>query len=251
VAYQLESAILLCTGGRPYNEDYANYLLLSDYSCWVLADGLGGHGGGEMAAQLAVETVLDTFARQPGMSTEHLGTYLSAANSAVINAQSKDPRLANMRTTLTLLISDYQSAVWAHIGDTRLYYFHQGLLEGNRPATKDHSVPQAMADAGDIAQKDIRFHEDRNRLLRAMGNPSDFRPAITTPIALNAGDSLLLCTDGFWEYVTEPEMTLELRQSSGAEKWLAAMKERLELKIADKKITGNDNYSAIAVMIRP
>jgi PPM family protein phosphatase len=250
VAYQLESAKLLCAGGRPYNEDYGNYLLLSNYGCWVLADGLGGHVGGEVAARAAAETALDTFASQPGMSAEHLEKYLLAANCAVINAQSKDPLFANMRTTLTILVSDYQSAVWAHIGDTRLYYFQQGLLEGNRPATKDHSVPQAMADAGDITPEDIRFHEDRNRLLRAMGNPNDFRPVVAQPIELNAGDSFLLCTDGFWEYVNELDMTLELRRAAGAEEWLAAMKEQLERQIADKKITGNDNYSAIAVMIR-
>lgn len=247
---RLESEKLLCAGNRSYNEDYGDYLLLPNFGCWALADGLGGHGGGEVAAKAAVETVLDAFTRQPGMSTAHLDNYLLSANEAVIGAQSKQPRLANMRTTLTIAVSDYESLVWAHIGDTRLYYFHQGR-ESNRPLTKDHSVSQAMADAGDIAQEDIRFHEDRNRLLRALGSPDDFRPVVAAqPISLQPGDAFLLCTDGFWEFVEEPEMGAAVRQAKGAGAWLAAMQAQLQRKIVQRGINDNDNYSAIAVMVR-
>ena len=166
---------------------------------------------------------------------------LEFAQDAIVKKQEEDHMLASMRTTIVLLVTDFQSAMWAHIGDSRLYHFRSGRIIFQ---TKDHSVPQAMADAGDITHESIRFHEDRNRLLRSLGKESDLRPVIQkAPVPLHKGDAFLLCTDGFWEYVTETEMEVDLVKSDKPEQWLQNMEKR----IINRADDNNDNYSATAV----
>ena len=110
--------------------------------------------------------------------------------------------------------------------------------------TKDHSVPQVLVSAGDIRPEDIRGHEDRNRLLRSLGNQDDFRPVIfENPFQVRSGDAFLLCTDGFWEYILENEMEELLSNSDSTAQWLQLMK-KLLLSRAPKN---QDNYTAIGI----
>jgi PPM family protein phosphatase len=119
--------------------------------------------------------------------------------------------------------------------------FHEGRLQKQ---TSDHSVPQLLANAGEIDASDIRFHEDRNRLLRSIGSEDTFKPHLEqSPITLYSGDAFLLCTDGFWEYVFEAEMVEYLQQASSAATWLNTMELRLLARAPER----NDNYSAIAI----
>jgi len=210
----------------------------------VLADGLGGHGGGAAAARLAVETILNTFRATPACDSETLARCLEAANAAVCERQ-RDPHLTEMRTTAVVLVTGSATALWAHIGDSRLYYLSGGRI---RFQTKDHSVPQAMSNAGDIEPSEIRFHEDRNRLLRSLGSNDNFRPAIQPEAqAIEPGDAFLLASDGFWEYVYETEMEVEFAKSSNPEDWLKRMERRLK----ERARGDHDNYSAIAVFGPP
>src|SRR5712692_12102769 len=135
-------------GGRKVNEDALGFLTLDDGACWVVADGLGGHQGGEVASKLAVETILASFQRNRALSPEALESHLCAAHRAIIERQREDPQVNGARTTAVVLISDYEFCLWAHVGDSRLYCFQGGRLGFQ---TKDHSVPQVMADAGDLA----------------------------------------------------------------------------------------------------
>ena len=237
------TATLSHTGGRAYNEDACGHR----DGCWVLADGLGGHGGGEVASRIAVDTVLSTLApmRAPiGVpSAADLAEAIAAANRAVQAGQQTDPRLERMRTTLVVLASDGREALWAHVGDSRLYHFRDGRV---RFQTADHSVPQVMVKAGEIRPAEIRFHEDRNRLLRTLGNPDEARPTLAeTPMPLQAGDVFLLCTDGFWEYVTEAEMEVTLAKTAAPDQWLQAMTVRL----LGRAPPNHDNFSAIGVFV--
>ena len=197
-----------------------------------------------MAAQIAVEHVVATFDRHPAVSKEAVQRYIGAAQEAILAQQRKDPYLARMRSTLVVLVADAQAALWAHIGDSRLYYFRDG---GIVHQTKDHSVPQVLVAAGDLRPDEIRRHEDRNRLLRSLGHPDELQPSIEPqPHALRQGDAFLLCTDGFWDYVLEEDMQDDLAQAAHPQQWLDAMQARLVNRTDNKQ----DDYSAIAVMVQ-
>jgi serine/threonine protein phosphatase PrpC len=132
-----------------------------------------------------------------------------------------------------------------HIGDSRLYHFSHGRLKGR---TLDHSVPQMLVATGEIREKDIRHHEDRNRLIRVMGIEwASPRYELGTAVKVSAGDAFLLCSDGFWEWIEEKEMQKLLKKSSTPVAWLEAMQEVTECHSAG---TNRDNYSAIAVFIK-
>jgi len=174
-------------GGRAENQDACDFVEAGGTGCWVVADGLGGHRGGEIASRSAVEAVLTSFGKNPQLSEEAL-----------------------------------------------------------QRQTSDHSVVQVMADSGQLPREQIRHHEDRNRLLRCLGNPeSDFRPTILSePRALGANSAFLLCSDGFWENVLENEMVVDLAKSKAPAEWLTLMEDRLLERAND----GNDNYTGLAIV---
>nr|WP_321397071.1 protein phosphatase 2C domain-containing protein [uncultured Desulfobacter sp.] len=239
------TAELSVAGGRKENQDACGFLEKPPFYCWVVADGLGGHRGGEIASRLAVESVLKTFKDIPEVSTQVLLQYIEAAQTSILSRQEEDVALRAMRTTLVILIAGPKGAMWAHVGDSRLYHFSGGRIIFQ---TMDHSVSQAMVNAGEITAEEIRSHEDRNRLLRALGNKRDVRPAVEKKIhTVKPGDTFLLCTDGFWEYVLETEMAVDLVCSENPTNWLELMAER----IADRGSGAFDNYSGIGIFIDP
>lgn len=238
-----DTAMISSAGGRTYNEDCAAYYEHHGRYCWVLADGLGGHGGGDKAAQTAVEAVLTSFQAYPDIRRDALEAHLAAAQQAVLQAQRQDMRLQRMRTTLVVLLADQECCLWGHAGDSRLYYFRNGALQFQ---TQDHSVPQALVLAGDIDAAAIRGHEDRNRLLQTLGNADKLKPALTAePQPLRPGDSFLLCSDGFWEHVLESDMEIDQCKAATPEQWLRIMEQRLLAQIRPGE--EHDNYSALAV----
>jgi len=236
-------ATLSKTGGREENEDCVGVRLLSDgLGCWVVADGLGGHGGGETASRLAVDTILATFAASPAISSSSLFHCVESAHRDILTHQSNTLTDGNMRTAIAVFCSDGLIAHWAHAGDVRVYVFRDGDVAFQ---TKDHSVPQALVNAGEIGSDEIRGHEDRNRLLRCLGSPEKFLPSVLeNPFVILRGDVFLICTDGFWEHVTELEMLLDWCKSLNLRDWL----DRMELRLLKLAPQGHDNYSAIALL---
>jgi serine/threonine protein phosphatase PrpC len=211
--------------------------------CWVLADGLGGHHGGATASRVALDSMLASFQEDSTVSPEALTAHIDRANQAILERQQSEPELQSMRTTVVALLASPEAAVWAHVGDSRLYRFYGKTCE----RTKDHSVPQRLADAGEIKEDQIRFHEDRSRLLRSLGSREKAGAEVAqAERAPRAGDAFLLASDGFWEWLTEAEMAEDLRSSFGSKEWLGKMEARIQAR-ADE---GHDNYSAIGVMLR-
>jgi len=210
---------------------------------WALADGLGGHRGGEVASKTAVTAILEQWSPALAHTPQSLLSLVEAGQSAIIAEQQANSTLLSMRTTLVLLMAKGDNVLWGHCGDSRLYHFRDCAVEFQ---TKDHSVPQSLVDAGEITKEQIRTHEDRNRILKAVGNPEGVKPTILdTPRKVKPGDAFLLCSDGFWEYVTETEMAVDLAKSKKPEEWLKLMELRLLGKVED----GNDNYSALAMFV--
>ena len=113
--------------------------------------------------------------------------------------------------------------------------------------THDHSVPQMLVDAGKISPAEIRGHEDQNRLIRAMGQEGDIHPTIFPALfPLQAGDAVLLCSDGVWTHVLESEMELDLSEVSSASEWLG----KIECRILARAEGPYDNYTAAAVLFQ-
>ncbi len=233
------------TGGRSANEDYVDSLQLPDVNttCWVVADGLGGHRGGAIASKLVVETALRSFREQPAVSADAVQRHVDQAQEALLAAQRSDASLAQMRSTIVVLISNGREAVWGHVGDSRLYQ-----LSGNRVVarTRDHSVSQALVDGGQIQQHEQGAHEDRSRLLRSLGKEGEPTPAtIGGPSTLCRDDAFLLCTDGFWEHLDDTALEIDYCASEDADAWL----ERLEARLRAQGSQLKDNYTAAAVRV--
>jgi PPM family protein phosphatase len=238
-----ETATLSAPGGRPDNEDSLGYRMVEGSGCWALADGLGGHRGGEIASRLAVDAVLSSFEENPAMAGDVLNTHVVRANQALLDRQIAEPELTQMRTTMVMLMASSEAAMWAHAGDSRLYWLRDGkILE----QTRDDSVPQRLADAGEISVDQIRFHEDRARLLNSLGARDQVAASHREmPGAPQANDAFLLASDGFWECVTEPEMETDFAGARSSEAWMG----RMEARVKERATAGHDNYSAIAVRV--
>lgn len=240
------TAALTDRHGRANNEDCHCYFQTPALSCWVVADGLGGHLGGDLASRLAAEEIIASCAALGEFSPRALSRHLEAAQQALIARQQADPPYTEMRTTAVVLLAAKDQALWAHLGDSRLYHFRNGRLVFQ---TRDHSVSQALVNAGELKAEEIRTHEDRHRLLRALGEEGRFQPALKEePQPLEPGDAFLLCTDGFWQYVLEAEMEEALSRSDTPGVWLDRLAEVLRRRARESSQTP-DNYTALAVFL--
>ena len=230
-------------GGRDYNEDSVAVFEGEDRVCVIVADGLGGHGGGKTASETASGLMARAFANSPDPVDEQwLNEIFDSANQAVLYHQTARCR---MKTTCVALFIRDGGAWWAHAGDSRLYHFVDGALEF---CTMDHSVSQMAVLSGEITRAQIRFHEDRTKVLRALGADEDIKADIDyAPVFDGRFHAFLLCSDGFWEYVLEGEMEIDLSKAQTPGEWIGYMTERLEKKVSGK----NDNYTAAAVFVIP
>ena len=241
---RMESACLSKVGGRKANQDAYGFECNEDGGCWLVADGLGGHAGGEVASRIAVDYALARFREDSAASLQFVSDCFQIVQRAIREKTVEDFYLAGMRTTMVLLACNQVEAVWGHVGDSRLYWFRQGKI---LQQTRDHSVPQMLVDAGKISPQEIRGHEDQNRLTRALGQEGELRPTLlATSFPIQEGDAALLCSDGVWTYVLEPEMEADLSVSHSAAEWL----ERLEKRILQRATGPYDNYTAIAVLFQ-
>ena len=229
-------------GGRGHNEDYTMALSLGDTYCRVVADGLGGHHGGEVASRIACEVAIKSFQANPAVTSEAVNQHIRNADDAIRQQQRVNGAQGQMKSTIVILVANASQAVYGHVGDTRLYHFRAGRVFQQ---TKDHSMPQKLVDAGEIAPSDVRHHDDRSRLLRALGEDQPVRASvISEPVLIGRGDAFLLCTDGFWENVIEAEMEIDLSKSASPAEWLKYMEDRLQERVSG----GFDNYTAAAVL---
>jgi PPM family protein phosphatase len=236
-----DTELITDKGGRSWNEDACGSTVVGTTNCWVVADGLGGHSGGQVASQLAVDAVIESFRRDPAVSSTAMNAHFQAAHNTILDAQVRDTEVGQMQSTLVILISDGRTAIWGHIGDSRLYHFREGKIVF---CTRDHSVSQLKVDTGDLDHDGIRRDIDRNRLLQAAGKKDRFAPTVLEePKELCRGDAFLLCADGFWEKVAEVEMEIDFVKSKASSDWLANLRRRLIERLG----SNSDNYTIIAV----
>ncbi|TFZ01192.1 PP2C family protein-serine/threonine phosphatase [Ramlibacter rhizophilus] len=193
-------------GGREKNEDRMGYCYTRESGLFVLADGMGGHPEGEVAAQLALQTVSALFQREARPVVRHSGEFLAAALMAahqqIIRYASERAMLDTPRTTLVAAVLQQSSATWVHCGDSRLYLVRDGQL---LTRTRDHSYLEQHA-AGVIRLEQV----NRNILFTCLGSPSKPVYDVTGPVSLQQGDKLLLCSDGLWGSLSDADIVRQL-----------------------------------------
>ena len=228
-----------CIGGRNYNQDSLWYSEDINHALWVVADGLGGHHHSEMASSLIIRTVEEAWKQNFSVD---LGTLLLDCHSKILALQEEHPEAGNAASTAVLarLEGDLFSVV--HAGDSRLYYFRNSELMFR---TKDHSIAQMNVTLGEISEKEQRTSPDRNKLYNVLGGDKTPKPEVREPFIAQPGDAFLLCTDGFWEYLSETEMLIDLLKAPSAKAWA----EHMLVRIKKRQPDGNDNYSVICGMV--
>ena len=200
-------------GGREKNEDRMGYCYTRESGLFVLADGMGGHPEGEVASQLALQTVSALFQKearpQVRSPSEFLATALMAAHHQIVRYASERGMLDTPRTTLVAAVVQDGAATWVHCGDSRLYIVREGEL---LTRTRDHSYLEQHT-AGVIRLEQI----NRNILFTCLGSPTKPVYDITGPVNLQQGDKFLLCSDGLWGSLSDADIVRQLSAKPVAE----------------------------------
>lgn len=238
----LDYAVISETGDRKVNEDCVGVKERNGNYCFLVCDGLGGHGMGDIASQFVSNVFIEQF-NTCDTYEGFLSSAFSLAQEELIKHQAENNVKNKMRTTAAVLYVSDDMAYIGHVGDSRVYVFSDNELKAR---TIDHSVPQMLALSGQITEEEIRKHPDRNIILRAMGTDWD-KPMyeLAQPITLSECKGFLLCSDGFWEYIDESKMLSTLDNCGTAEEWLKAMK---SIVIENGAASKMDNFTAIAIL---
>ncbi len=228
-------------GDRDYNEDFAIAKKTDTGYCFVVADGLGGHGKGEVASKLVCDTAAEFF---KSADAEDIYGIFDVSQEKLLEKQKEEHAEDAMKTTMNVVTIEGNTIRWGHVGDTRTYYFKKKKIASR---TKDHSVPQMMVAMGEIKEKEIRHHPDRNRLLRVMGTEWN-KPQYVIEEAVKAEgrQAFLLCTDGYWEFIEDKDMVKCLKKAKDVQAWLDAMTEIVKTNGQGKDM---DNFTALALWI--
>jgi serine/threonine protein phosphatase PrpC len=186
-------------GGRKYNQDRLAYSYSKDVLMMVVADGMGGHARGELAAEIAVNTMTSRFEREARTvlrrPKEFLESAFHSAHRAIVAFADQHDMLECPRTTLVACIVQNGKAYWAHSGDSRLYLVRDGRLLA---FTLDHSRVQQLIDSGLITRDQAATHPERNKIYNCLGGVLPPLVTHSDEWPLCVGDTLLMSTDGFW-----------------------------------------------------
>ena len=196
-------------GGREKNEDRMGYCYTRDSGLFALADGMGGHPEGEVASQLALQTLAAMFQRdsKPTLADpmRFLNESIIAGHHQLLRYATQKSLIDTPRTTVVACVLQGNAAYWAHCGDSRLY-----MVRGDKliARTRDHSYSELQETLSQVVPMGERFN--RNVLFTCLGSPG--KPVVDTvgPLLLQPGDRLLLCSDGLWGSVSDASITEQL-----------------------------------------
>ena len=228
-------------GGRELNEDRMGYCYTRDAGLFALADGMGGHPEGEVASQLALQTLAAMFQREAKPQLEDplrfLHDAIIAGHHQLLRYATERALMDTPRTTIVACVLQGRTAYWAHCGDSRLY-----LLRGDKllARTRDHSYTELQNTLAQVAP--MGDHLNRNVLFTCLGSPG--KPVIDTagPLTMLPGDRVLLCSDGLWGSVSD-EIITQVLHSLPISNAVPELVERA-LRVAGDK---SDNVTALAI----
>jgi PPM family protein phosphatase len=196
-------------GGREKNEDRMGYCYTRDSGLFALADGMGGHPEGEVASQLALQTMAALFQRDAKSQLKDplrfLHDAIIAGHHQLLRYATEKALIDTPRTTIVACVLQGNAAYWAHCGDSRLYLVRDGKLIAR---TRDHSYTELQETLSHVVPMGEKFN--RNVLFTCLGSPG--KPVVDTagPMLLQAGDRVLLCSDGLWGSVSDADMADQL-----------------------------------------
>ncbi len=230
-------------GGRKVNQDRVGYIYTREALFVVVADGMGGHVGGEIAAHIAVRLLLERFQQEAKPVLQSPVLFLQNAFKAVHTALGEYAQRFRLvdspRTTCVACVIQDDAAFWAHAGDSRLYHVRRDALQAR---TRDHSKVQYLLDNGVITPAEAEHHPDRNKVFSCLGGAFEPTLDFSPRVPLQSGDVLVLCTDGFWSAYSDRELVGRVGRAE-----LSKVTPEL-LNDAERRAgAGGDNLSVIAV----
>jgi len=225
---------------RSVNQD--DYYIDPEGRFFIVADGMGGHAGGQEASQLATEaiqTYLEKYWQSAVASEELLEQAIYEANQAILQDQQSHPERSDMGTTAVVVMFRKNQSWFAHVGDSRLYRLRGPKLE---QITEDHTWVARAMKAGDITPEQARMHPWRHVLSQCLGR-KDLQRVAVKPIDVQSGDRFLLCTDGLTEELSDPLIASNLQPSLRRDEAATLLVE------AAKEKGGRDNITVVIVEI--
>jgi serine/threonine protein phosphatase PrpC len=233
-------------GGRTSNQDRVAHCYSRDALLMVIADGMGGHLHGEIAAQIAVQYITEAFQREARPTLNDPLLFLSRATTNAHHAildYALDRALPDApRTTCVTCIIQDNVAYWAHAGDSRLYLIRQGKL---LIRTRDHSRVQMLLEQGAINAEQAAVHPSRNRVFSCLGGNHSPQIDYSHKTPLKSGDVIVMCTDGAWSALPDSVLVRALSDANST-----VMKAVPELLTQAGTVAGSgaDNMSIVALM---
>lgn len=216
---------------REHNEDS----LVAVPPLFAVADGMGGHEAGEVASEIAINTIMELAPDHA--DSDALARAVIAANLNVIKAPAKGIGREGMGTTLTAAILEGERLIIAQVGDSRAYLLHEGKLQ---QLTRDHSLMADMIEAGQLTEAEARVHPNRSIITRAIGSDPHMQPDIYE-LNVETGDRILLCSDGICTMIEDPQIEHVMGHSRTAQECAG------NLVAAALEAGGFDNATAVVV----
>lgn len=237
----MDFASLCETGQKDTNNDFIGISEDLHCACFAVADGKSNSA----ASEIIVSSVLSDFKSSAEITTTSIPDFFVHARKELRKEVTcRDPELTS---SLAVLMTNGEIAVWGHIGDCRIYLIREDLLY---EITPDHSEAYAAYEAGDIRYPKIRTCRERRNLERHFGTEDAFRPEVSLPVIIKPGDSFLLCSDGFWEQIHERQIERTQRKSKSADDWLGRMQKIIKKNCLKHKYTRiKDDMSAITIKL--
>lgn len=207
---------LTSQGDREINQDCMAYHVDEDFALFVVADGLGGHQGGEKASRFFCHGLIKNTQKFANLMRDNpeatMSLWIEAAVNEMRNLFGSDPSAFEAHTTCAVLYLDNKRVLTAHCGDSRVYRLNSREIVWR---TRDHSVPQLLLEEGKITEMEMGGHPEQNYLLRSINIAKGHESEITVYPAAQAGDTFILCSDGFWENVKTQELMQLAQTDSG------------------------------------
>ena len=223
-------------GGRSPNEDSVGYFTSGKFSAWIAADGLGGHESGEIASSEAVRSLETILSDCTSMDREYVEDVFHRLNKDIL-------ALNGPLTTAVCAFSDGKKLYYGNNGDSRFLFIRSKNIICH---TNDHSLAYVAYSTGSISYDEIAEHPAQNRLFHSLGTEDNFSGEFYPTLDLKPGDAFLLCTDGFWELISNEEILRTLNISTSPQEWLSMMLDIVQSRL----IKTSDNYSAVCVMVK-